>query len=119
MAKKRRYTAQEVADAIATAEGYVSKAADILGCHVNTIYNYIERYDVVRDAVTQVREKRHDFVENAIMRAIKADNVTAMIFYAKTQMKDRGYVERQELHHSGNINVTELSDDELRAIIES
>lgn len=97
MAKKRRYTAKEVAEAIERTDGYVSKAADYLGCHVTTVYDYMNRYDTVKDAVKQVREKRHDFVENAIMRAIKADNVTAMIFYAKTQMKDRGYVERQEV----------------------
>lgn len=105
MAKKRRYSAQEVSDAITKAQGYVSSAASILGCHVTTVYNYIERYDMVKQAVNETREKRHDFVENALMTQIKEGNTTATIFYLKTQAKQRGYVERQEIDHSGGLNI--------------
>jgi hypothetical protein len=32
-----------------------------------------------------------------MMNLIDAENVAAIIFYLKTQCKDRGYVERQEI----------------------
>ena len=105
MPKKDRYKAGDVAKAITTAQGFVSKAADILGCHVSTVYTYIEKYAAVKDALEATREKRHDFVENKLIAAIDAGNVTAMIFYLKTQAKHRGYVERVEVEHDGAVNL--------------
>ncbi len=119
MAKKEAYKVSEVIDAIKKADGYVSQAAALLGCHVTTVYNYAERHPTVKQAWNNIKEKRHDFVENQLMRGIKDGNMTGIIFYSKTQMKHRGYVERQQIEHSGKINVSELSDEELQAIIEA
>lgn len=38
-----------------------------------------------------------DFAESKLFEQIKSNNVTSTIFYLKTQGKNRGYVERQEL----------------------
>ena len=46
------------------------------------------------------------FVESSLMKAIEGGNVTAMIFYLKTQGKGRGYVERSEHDLSPNGPVT-------------
>lgn len=94
---KKAYTAQQVIDALVEADGYVSKAASILRCTAQTVYNYRDRYATVAEAWEDIREKRHDFVENALHRQIKDGNITAIIFYLKTQAKDRGYVERREV----------------------
>lgn len=93
MARKKRYTATEVAEAIKEARGYVSKAATILGCTVVTVYNYINEYSSVAEAVNETREQRHDHVESALMKAIDEGNVTAAIFYLKTQGRQRGWGE--------------------------
>ena len=118
MAKKNGYTAQQVIDALEAAEGYVSKAASILRCTPRTVYNYRDKYATVAEAWEAIKERRHDFVENALHKQIKEGNVTAIIFYLKTQAKDRGYVERQE-HRLDFGDLTQLSDDELRNIAES
>ena len=97
MAGKKTYTAEQIIGALNQADGYVSKAASILGGAVQTLYNYRERYPTVKAAWDDIKEKRHDFVENSLHKAIKDGNVTAMIFYLKTQAKSRGYVERQEI----------------------
>jgi hypothetical protein len=96
---ERRYSAQQVADAIREARGFVTVAAEKLGCHRATVQRYINDYATVKEAVEDSREKRHDYVENKLMSAINDGNVTAIIFYLKTQCKDRGYVERTE--HTG------------------
>ena len=97
---ERRYSAQQVADAIRVARGFVTVAAEKLGCHRATVQRYINDYATVQDALTDAREKRHDFVENKLMSAINDGNMTAIIFYLKTQCKTRGYVERVE--HTGD-----------------
>ena len=97
MAGKAQFTAEEIIDALKQADGYISKTMSLLGCSAQTVYNYRDRMPTVAQAWKDIREKRHDFVENALHKAIKDGNVTAMIFYLKTQAKDRGYVERQEI----------------------
>ena len=89
-------SAQEVIAAIEQAQGYVTQAADILGISRTQVYNYLKRYSTAQQALEDTREKRHEWVESKLMKAIKDDNLTAIIFYLKTQGKHLGYVERQE-----------------------
>ena len=107
MAKNKSYTAQQVIEALEQAQGYVSKAASLLGCSSRTVYNYRDKYSSVAEAWADIKERRHDFVENALHGQIKEGNVTAIIFYLKTQCKERGYVERQE--------ITGANDDPINA----
>lgn len=97
MAKKKKYKIDEIVKALQEADGYVSKAAHILGCTPRTVYNYRDESPAIAEAWESIREKRHDFVENALHKRIQAGSDTAIIFYLKTQAKDRGYVERQEV----------------------
>ena len=97
MAKKNGYTATQVIEALEEAQGYVSKTASLLGCTPMTVYNYRDRFVSVAEAWQGIREKRTDFVENKLQQQIDSGNITAIIFYLKTQAKDRGYVERQEV----------------------
>lgn len=101
MAKKNAYTTQQVIDALQDAKGYVSKTASLLHCTPQTVYNYAERYPTVRQAWDDIREERHDFVENALAKRINEGSDTAIIFYLKTQCKARGYIERSQIEHSG------------------
>ena len=117
MAKKERYSVQEVIDALHAAHGYVSKAAKLLLCDPSTLYAYRNRHPTVAAAWLAIREKRHDYVENALMKRIDQGDTTAIIFYLKTQAKPRGYVERQEQKHFIDMRqLPELSDDELRRV---
>lgn len=92
-----RLKKEQVVEALQAAEGYVAKAASILGVTVQTVYNYRDRYADVAEAFSETRERRHDHVESKLMKAIDNDNIAAIIFYLKTQGKARGWVERQEL----------------------
>jgi hypothetical protein len=107
MAKK--YSAQEVADAITEARGLIGFAAQILGCARSTVYTYINDYVTVKQALADARENMLDLAEATLYKQIQEDqNMTAIIFYLKTQGKQRGYVERQELEHSGVVTWQEF-----------
>ena len=97
MAKRNGLTAKQMIGAIEEAQGYVTKAVDVLGVSRTSFYNYLKKHPTVQQTLDDIREKRHEYVENKLMQAIKADNLTAIIFYLKTQAKHLGYVERQEL----------------------
>jgi hypothetical protein len=102
--------------AIEEARGNVSLAASKLGIGRSTFYRYLKKYITAQDKLSEVREKRTDYVEDMLMGAIDKGNVTAMIFYLKTQAKDRGYIEREQREHMGKdgedaINIKIITSD--------
>ena len=99
MAKTEQFTAQQVADALAQAKGFVSVAARNLNCADRTVRNYIERYAQCKQAVTDARESMIDMAEGKLYQNIANNDTTSIIFFLKTQAKQRGYVERHE--HTG------------------
>ena len=100
-AKKRgrrlsKYTEPQVGAALTNAHGLVSVAAKGLHCAPKTVYEYLQRHPSLKDVLAEARESTIDHVESKLMGAIDDGNVTAMIFFLKTQGKSRGYVERSE-----------------------
>ena len=96
MANGNGITAERMIEAIEEARGFVTKASDILGISRKTFYVYLKKYQTAQQALDDTREKRHEWVESKLMKAIDEGNLTAIIFYLKTQGKHLGYVERQE-----------------------
>ena len=101
--KSERYTAQQVADALTATHGFVTAASKALGMSDQSVRNYIKRYDVVRQACDDAREKMIDYAEGALYKQIQEGNITAIIFFLKTQGRRRGngYSERAEMELLG------------------
>lgn len=91
------FTAAEVIEAIKGSKGFVSTIAKALGCQRTYIYKLLEKYPTAKEALENEREGNKDFVEGKLFQQIDAGNITAIIFYLKTQGKDRGYIEKQEV----------------------
>ena len=96
-AKKRRITQEEFAQALTKSHGFLSGAATLLGCDRRTIYRAIERSPTLKTHVNDLREKRLDFAEGVLMKLMQEGNVAAVIFFLKTQGRERGYTERLEV----------------------
>lgn len=77
--------------------GNTAIIAQRLGVARRTVYNYVKRWKGVADAIDDEKEKRKDFVEDRMLKRIMEGSDTMIIWFSKTQMKDRGFVERQEL----------------------
>ncbi len=93
---EERFTAQQVADALRQARGFVSVAARQLGCAAKTVRRYCDTYEVCKQAQVDAREAMIDLAEGKLYQNINDGDNTAIIFFLKTQAKDRGYVERVE-----------------------
>ena len=107
-----RVSAAQQKAAIIEAQGFVTKACDILGISRTSFYNLMKDRPTVQQTLADTREKRHEWVESKLMQQIKNDNLTAIIFYLKTQAKHLGYVERSEFRHEGSVNLTVVSWDD-------
>lgn len=120
--------------------GVVSEACKIAELDRTTFYNYQKEDAEFAAAVKDIQEISLDFAESKLFQLIDGvwlegkgedqnepptyklpPNVTATIFYLKTKGKDRGYVEKQEIQHSGSIqqkpahDLSKLSPEELDA----
>jgi hypothetical protein len=93
MKKPDRYIIKE---AIVKAFGNLSTAAKSLQVERATLYAWIE-LEGLEEAVMEGRNRRLDFAESMLDKGMKDGNMTAIIFYLKTQGKSRGYIERQEV----------------------
>jgi hypothetical protein len=89
---------------------HISDSCAAAGITRRTYYNWLNDDPEFFQAIEEAKESFKDFVEKQIIKHIKKGDKTMLIYYSKTQLKDRGYIERQELAHSGdlpvNINVS-------------
>ena len=83
----------------------ISATCKAMNIDRTTFYEWCGRIPDFQKAVEQAREGFKDWVESQIVQCMNEKDKTMLIFYAKTQMKDRGYIERQEIEHSGDMSV--------------
>ena len=75
----------------------VSTACANAGITHTTFYEYKKTDPAFKAIVDSLAEYTHDFVEQKLFNLIQGGDTAATIFYAKTRMKQRGYVERTEV----------------------
>jgi len=108
MARPRKHTIAEVAEALKNQRGFVSLAAKELGCSYVTVYNYMNEYPELKALHESLNEVAADIAENTLYKLATGEkdengkykqepNVTALIFMLKTKYRHRGYSERLEL----------------------
>lgn len=102
MARKgaRKFKKQDILDAIIDSAGNISLVARRVGCSRRTMENYKEQDEDYRLALEEARETFKDAAINKLQQAVMEGNLTAIIFYLKTQAKDRGFIEKQEVLNS-------------------
>ena len=97
----------EVMAVLTKTKGNVKFAAKELRTSRESLYKYIRRHPTVKRHIDDIREGTKDDAETMLQTRMMSSD-TLLIFYLKTQAKDRGYVERQE--HSGpdgdNLTIT-------------
>ena len=99
-----RYTTDQIIFALEKVNGMVYLAAKTLGCSVNTIYKRRDKSKRVREAIGQSRGEVVDLAEQKLLAAVIAGEPWAIALVLKTLGKERGYVERQQIDHNGNVS---------------
>lgn len=89
--------AAEAIQAAQDSKGFVTTIAKRLGISRTQVYNLMKKYPTFKQAIEDQREALKDDAESSLFKQIDQGNITAIIFYLKTQAKDRGYIERQEV----------------------
>jgi len=82
--------------------GIVSTACAKVGIARQTHYEWQREDEHYRADVKDIKNYAVDFAESQLLQCIKDKRETSIIFYLKTQGKDRGYIERQEIDAGDN-----------------
>jgi len=115
---QRRLKKADIIDAILEAGGILSVAAENLKCARQTLYKRAATDPAIAAAIEEGRESLKDFAEGRLVELMRKDTgpgVTAIIFYLKTQAKERGYIESQTINVRGltTRDLESMSDQEL------
>jgi len=86
--------------------GVVTISANACGVSRKTHYMWLNKDSQYKEEVESIKGIAIDFVETKLFNRIKNDDTTSIIFYLKTQGRNRGYVERQEMDIEGGFNLS-------------
>lgn len=129
-------TREEVLAAIVGSGGVKTTIASRLGVTRQTVSAYIQQWTSAQEAYDEECKGTSDIARSIVIGNLKAaysqqaeaakrkDWAGAVVdsadakWWLKMKNSDE-FSEKQQIQHSGSIDVTELSDDELKAIIES
>ena len=104
-------SAQQVIEQLERSHGNIAHAAGKLNTSRATLHKYVNEHATVAAALADIREATKDNAETMLYDRMRTSD-TLLIFYLKTQAKDRGYVERVQNEVSGEgggpvvVNVT-------------
>jgi hypothetical protein len=105
VARPRKYTDDQLVTALRRAKGLIYHAAGRVGCDPDTFYDRARKSDRVAAAMRATRGEVIDTAESKLFRAIEKGEAWAVQFALRTIGRDRGYVERSEVHQSGGVTV--------------
>jgi hypothetical protein len=89
-------------DALEKTLGVVTQACKMVGISRETHYRWMKEDDKYSQQVEGISDIALDFAESKLHKMIEKEDTTATIFYLKTKGKNRGYVDRKEIKHSGD-----------------
>ena len=84
-------------EALTLTLGIVAPACLAVRIHRSTHYNWLKNDPGYAEEVDMISEICYDFVESKMLEKIKAGDTVMAIWYSKTKMKARGFVERTEV----------------------
>ena len=100
---KIQHTKKALIEALEKSLGVVTTACKQVGIDRTTFYRYYKEDQEFKKEVDDLSNVAIDFAESQLFKQIQNGNPTSTIFYLKTKAKKRGYVERQEIEHTGDV----------------
>jgi len=97
---------QKVIQALKETKGAVYLAAARLKVSHTAIYDYVNKYDDVREVKEFYTEELNDIAELKLRQAVQKGEPWSIKYQLSTQGKQRGYVERQEVTGKDGQEVT-------------
>lgn len=99
-----------IASLLAKYNGNIAAVAREVSKGRDTVHRLIQNNETLQTVLANTREGMLDNAESSLTAQVLKGNLTAIIFFLKTQGRKRGYVERQQIEH-GEIGATEVEEE--------
>jgi hypothetical protein len=99
-----KFTREQVIDALKATGGFITHAADLLGCNYTTIERYIRKDPSIAVENQQIKEGRLDLAESVVMKKLKEDDLDAAKYYLKYMGRTRGYIKAQKIEIASDLS---------------
>jgi hypothetical protein len=83
----------------------ISETCKVVDINRDTYYRWRKNDEEFRKACESAEESLIDFAETQLMNNIKYGKETSLIFFLKCKAKKRGYIDKQEIEHSGDVGL--------------
>jgi hypothetical protein len=116
---KKKAAKAKILAALTKTAGNISAACKAAAVSRSWFYQEFNADPEFKAACNDIAEATGDFVESALMKQIQEGNTACIIFFCKTKLKQRGFVERQELEHSGDVGIKnggEMTEEQFAAL---
>ena len=104
---------KDMIEALKASLGVVTTASKKANIERTTHYKWLAQDAKYAEQVEAIKDIALDFAESQLHKRMQNGSDTAIIFYLKTQGKKRGYIEKQQIEISGELDIKTLSDEEL------
>ena len=103
MAHKTEHNKKALIQAMQKNLGNVTASCKAVGLGRTTYYEYYNTDEAFKATCDECENIALDFVESKLHEQIDEGVPSSTIFFLKTKGKKRGYIEKQEIEHSGGI----------------
>jgi hypothetical protein len=93
----KKATVEEIQQEIESTRGNVAAIARKLGVNRSTIWKRCNESPTLMAALIDARESMLDNAESMLYKKVLEGSTPELLFFLKTQGRNRGYVERQEV----------------------
>ena len=111
--EKTKKNKENLLIALTKSLGIVSEACKKVKLSRQIFYQYCLLDKEFKKQVSAINEIALDFAESKLLNLIADENVTAILFYLKCKGKKRGYVETQQLEHTGELGIKVMGPKEI------
>lgn len=104
-----RFTVRQVGIALDAGGGFVTYAARILKCRVETVRQYIKNYPILAELVSDVNESHLDTSEIGLFKKRDMGDNTAIIFHLKCKGKKRGWIDSAAINFNAEVDLSKAN----------
>lgn len=102
-------------DALKLKFGNATEAAKAAGIHRSTSYDWRREDPAFASEWDSINEGLKDSAESKLHQAIDKGEGWAVCFFLKCRAKDRGYIERVDINHSGKLSLEDVLAESWKA----
>ena len=101
-----------IIEALEATAGMVTYTAKKLDVSYVTLWKWMNKSPELQQALKAIKESHIDLAETKLLQNVKGGDPGSIFFYLKCIAKDRGYVEKQQIEHSGDMTINVRYDEE-------